>query len=854
MAKLVLADLVNLQNEPTAVGTINSNSALIEAALENTLSRDGTSPNTMGDTLDMNSNHIINLPPAGSLLEPLRYQDLLDFTGGEFTNLFQLDVHSEFGELNPLAANANLVRIYDGSASHPVTNNRPSVAISRYDTSTITSGSVTTTPLLIDYKAYGTSPNSGLSPNTGIMVHVEQHGTNDVLGIGVESWNSHGGGRYTYGYYANVWANAVDAAAYGQEISVFNDAVEADPYTPTSPIYFTGAVYFAGGGHPLQTGIYFAPQSSPWTNQFEIGVLFRQGAIKNVSIQDDSNSTVIFKSTGNHSTGFDLTGSTFIGNAFQSNGFSVATTGGVTTPNIAISAVNGNIELGLPGTASTPFLDFHSSANSIDYDSRIIASGGTSTVGDGVLEFRSNKVNIYNQANTPWIYASGPGTDVYLRLTGKGDSMVELYSQSGSKVSSQFYAGSSSVNYHRFTASNTGGVLTHTALGSDANIALGNFGKGSYGVYLGSYGSTAGLYVDAPSSGDAYLTISGAISGGSPGLYPQGSSTNINIVMGGKNSGGVALGSYFNKAGAFINASSSAVNYIQLTGNNTTVAPTISAQGSDTNINLSLSAKGTGQILLNNDTSVSSKLWSPRIYGGTGSSSVLRITSTSGNNVNTGGQIIFDGVNDGNAQFLRLGWDLSVFSMEVSSTGGGAGFSTYERTGSGQRTIFYRDSGQFRIWDTEFNGYLFRFQGTNGATYIDSTVAATSTTAAALVVAGGAGVAGSMYLGGNVITGGWYAAHTPQTSTSATVTVNSDSYTVSLGNGSTTTLTLPTASTNSGRILYVKNTNTGAIVSASSNVVALSGGSAGTAILAAGPGKWAMLQSDGTNWIIMAAN
>ena len=32
MAKLVLADLVNLQNEPTAVGTINSNSALIEVA------------------------------------------------------------------------------------------------------------------------------------------------------------------------------------------------------------------------------------------------------------------------------------------------------------------------------------------------------------------------------------------------------------------------------------------------------------------------------------------------------------------------------------------------------------------------------------------------------------------------------------------------------------------------------------------------------------------------------------------------------------------------------------------------------------------------------------------------------
>lgn len=87
MAKLVLADLDNLQNEPTAVGTINSNSALIEVALENTLSRDGTSPNTMGATLDMNTNRIINLPAPVANNEPLRKQELLDFVGGS-VNLY----------------------------------------------------------------------------------------------------------------------------------------------------------------------------------------------------------------------------------------------------------------------------------------------------------------------------------------------------------------------------------------------------------------------------------------------------------------------------------------------------------------------------------------------------------------------------------------------------------------------------------------------------------------------------------------------------------------------------------------------------------------------------------------------
>ncbi len=61
MAKLNLSDLANLNNQATAVSTINANNTAIETALENTLSRDGTSPNSMSAQLDMNSNKIINL-------------------------------------------------------------------------------------------------------------------------------------------------------------------------------------------------------------------------------------------------------------------------------------------------------------------------------------------------------------------------------------------------------------------------------------------------------------------------------------------------------------------------------------------------------------------------------------------------------------------------------------------------------------------------------------------------------------------------------------------------------------------------------------------------------------------------
>jgi len=67
-------------------------------------------------------------------------------------------------------------------------------------------------------------------------------------------------------------------------------------------------------------------------------------------------------------------------------------------------------------------------------------------------------------------------------------------------------------------------------------------------------------------------------------------------------------------------------------------------------------------------------------------------------------------------------------------------------------------------------------------------------------------------------------------------------------------VTLPTASSCTGRILYLKNISVNTIISASTNVVPIASSGTGTAILAATAGKWAMLQSDGANWITMMAN
>ena len=69
--------------------------------------------------------------------------------------------------------------------------------------------------------------------------------------------------------------------------------------------------------------------------------------------------------------------------------------------------------------------------------------------------------------------------------------------------------------------------------------------------------------------------------------------------------------------------------------------------------------------------------------------------------------------------------------------------------------------------------------------------------------------------------------------------------------GSSCTATLPAASGYLGRVLYFQNYQAQTLISASSNVVAIGGGAAGTSILLANAGDQSTLVSDGTNWIMM---
>jgi hypothetical protein len=83
MAKLTLDTVANPENQSSFVSQLNSNFDAIETALENTVSRDGTSPNTLTADLDLNNQKIVNLatPTASADAATKAYVDSVATSG-----------------------------------------------------------------------------------------------------------------------------------------------------------------------------------------------------------------------------------------------------------------------------------------------------------------------------------------------------------------------------------------------------------------------------------------------------------------------------------------------------------------------------------------------------------------------------------------------------------------------------------------------------------------------------------------------------------------------------------------------------------------------------------------------------
>lgn len=80
MSKINLNSFNTLQNS-SIISNLNANNALLESSIDNTLSRDGASPNFMEADLDMNSFQILNLSAPSTVNSPVRVVDVISGSG-----------------------------------------------------------------------------------------------------------------------------------------------------------------------------------------------------------------------------------------------------------------------------------------------------------------------------------------------------------------------------------------------------------------------------------------------------------------------------------------------------------------------------------------------------------------------------------------------------------------------------------------------------------------------------------------------------------------------------------------------------------------------------------------------------
>jgi hypothetical protein len=120
MAKLTLSNITSLQNEQSATNLMNLNSAAVVAAMENTLSRDGTSPNAMEADFDMNDNHILNLPVPADPTSPIRkdqFDELVEDTTGVVAEVADLLAQTQAAAAEALVTLDNFEDVYLGAKS-----------------------------------------------------------------------------------------------------------------------------------------------------------------------------------------------------------------------------------------------------------------------------------------------------------------------------------------------------------------------------------------------------------------------------------------------------------------------------------------------------------------------------------------------------------------------------------------------------------------------------------------------------------------------------------------------------------------------------------------------------------------
>lgn len=177
-------------------------------------------------------------------------------------------------------------------------------------------------------------------------------------------------------------------------------------------------------------------------------------------------------------------------------------------------------------------------------------------------------------------------TNVNVQVNGKGTGAVKLAAQAAN------------ANFVQVAGATAGNNPTISVLGTDTNPGLNIVPKGTGPLQVQTPAGFNEFAVLGPIAGATnYVQVQAFNAGSAPGISVQGTDTNITLQLVPKGTGSVAL---TNSLGNFVlqtnGTTATQANYILASSATTTNPPSISAVGSDANVNLKLAGKGTGSV------------------------------------------------------------------------------------------------------------------------------------------------------------------------------------------------------------------------------------------------------------------
>lgn len=226
-------------------------------------------------------------------------------------------------------------------------------------------------------------------------------------------------------------------------------------------------------------------------------------------------------------------------------------------------------------------------------------TGGVEITGGGTLV---NNIFLGLQATgqAPYLAAGGADTNVSMSFFTKGTGGFLFNTNSAAPVTQFGIAHTASaVNTLQATGAVTTAAPILSAVGTDTNIGISLATKGT-GVHSFFTNSTVKQFeVAHVATAVNCLQAKGAVTTGSPVLSAIGTDTNIGISIATKGTGSYSFLTNTTAKQFEILHVASAVNYLSATGGAAAAGVALSALGSDTNISLSIQAKGSGSIFLN---------------------------------------------------------------------------------------------------------------------------------------------------------------------------------------------------------------------------------------------------------------